>query len=79
MPIIFADRKKMAAIASGKSLIEAKPEVETDADMKALQALVLDLWDAEERKSASDYARALKAFFYICDAMPHAEGEHEEE
>lgn len=39
---------------------------------------------AEEVKAAmakepKDLAMALKNFFYLCDAEPHVEGEHEEE
>lgn len=77
MPIIFADRKKMAAVASGKSGKPVKPEVETDDYMKILQALAQDAMDAIASGSASDYARAMKAFFAQCDAMPHEEGPHE--
>jgi hypothetical protein len=73
MPIIFGDRKKMAAMASG-----GKPlEVETDDDMKILQALAQDIIDASKSGSASDLARALKSFFLQCDSEPHEEGPHE--
>lgn len=75
MPIIFGDRKKMAAVASGKSGKPMKPEVETDESMQILQALSQDAMDAIASGSASDFARALKAFFYQCDAMPHEEYE----
>ena len=77
MPIIFGDRKKMAAVASGKSGKPLKPEVESDEAMKILQALAKDAIDAAQSGSASDFARALKAFFYECDSQPHREGPHE--
>ena len=53
MPIIFADRKKMAAVASGKSGVKLKPEVETDDGMKVLQALAADILDAQASGSAA--------------------------
>jgi hypothetical protein len=58
--------------------IEAKPE----ADMRGeeeLDAIAMDLMDAINSKSVMGIKDALKAFFYQCDAMPHQEGEHEEE
>jgi hypothetical protein len=77
MPIIFGDKGKIASIISAKSGKAMKPEVETDDDMQILQALAKDAIDAVHSGSASDLARAMKAFFYHCDAMPHEEGEHE--
>lgn len=77
MPIMFGDRKKMAAVASGGSNQQLKPEVETDDRMKTLHALAKDAIDAMSNGSAADFARAMKAFFYECDAGPHKEGSHE--
>lgn len=77
MPIIFGDRKKMAAVASGRSGKLMKPEVETDDKMQALHILAQDAMDAMQSGSASDFARAMKAFFYQCDSLPHEEGPHE--
>lgn len=54
-----------------------KPEVESDEGMKLLQALAQDIMDANQAGSASDLARALKAFFNECDSLPHQEGPHE--
>lgn len=70
MPIIFADRKKIQAIATGGSNVELKNEEELDLDMQVLQALAKDAMDAIESGSSSDFARAMKAFFYQCKAMP---------
>lgn len=77
MAIMFGDRKKMAAIASGKSDKTFKPEVETDSDMQVLQSLAKDAMDAMQAGSASDFARAMKAFFAQCDMLPHEEYEGE--
>lgn len=78
MAIIFADKKKkIAAIMTGASNTPMKDEAETDVNMQILQALAKDALEAIHTGSASDLARALKAFFYQCDSMPHKEGEHE--
>lgn len=76
MPIIFADRKKIAGAAAGKSNMTLRDEYEVSDDMRVLQALAKDAIDAIHAGSASDFARALKSFFKIVDALPHEEGPH---
>lgn len=74
MPVIFADRKKIASVISGKNDTSMKPEMETDDGMKVLQALSQDVLDAVKGGSASDLARALRSFFSQCESVPHDEG-----
>lgn len=66
MPVMFGDRKKIASVISGKSGALLKPEQETDDGMKVLQALAQDAIDAMHSGSASDLARAFKAFIVQC-------------
>jgi hypothetical protein len=75
MSLIFFDRKR-AMSGKGDTPV-LKPEVETDEGMKTLQALAKDIKMALDQGSSSDLARALKAFFYQCDSMPHKEADHE--
>ena len=74
------DDKAAIAIILGKM----KPkhgghDAEERAEMhpdESLHACAEDLLGAIEAKDAAGVADALKAFFHICDAMPHEEGEH---
>ncbi len=47
--------------------------------MDAVVAAAEDVMAAIQRQDAKALARALRAAFEICDAMPHVEGEHVEE
>jgi len=75
MSLIFFDKKR-AMSGKGDATV-LKSEVETDEGMQTLQALAKDIKAALDEGSASNLARALKAFFYECDSKPHAEADHE--
>jgi hypothetical protein len=80
----FLDPKKIASAAmtvKGGKTMEHNPEVEApDSDMDGgLKSAAEDVLMAIEHKSVMDLAKALKSAFMILDAMPHEEGEHEEE
>ena len=51
-----------------------KPEGEEPAELIVAATDVLEAW---REGSARDLAKALHAFFVICDSMPHEEGSHE--
>lgn len=48
-------------------------------DMEGLRSAAVDLLRAINAKDENAVAKALKAAFEICDAMPHEEGEHIDE
>jgi hypothetical protein len=72
MPIMFGDRKKMGAAAAGRV---SQGKVETASDEFTL--LAADIKSAVSGGSDEELAKALKAFFYACDAQPHEEGPHD--
>lgn len=57
----------------------AKEELEGSSDPELAKDLAADVLSAIKSGKASSLADALHAFFKYCDAMPHEEGEHEEE
>ena len=78
----FLEPKKMSSMViarHGKSDLDAHPEIDhddsIDPDMKEAAA---DVMRAFESKSVIDLAKALHSAFMIFDAMPHVEGEHED-
>jgi hypothetical protein len=77
------DNKKMVSLISarkGKKDVEIMPEVEGPGETDPqLKDLAMDIMSAIEHKSVVDLVDALQDFFYVCDAMPHEEGEHEME
>lgn len=66
------DKKKVASVASGRA---SEGKIEHASDEFAL--LASDIKKAVNSGSDEELARALKAFFYACDAKPHEEGSHE--
>jgi hypothetical protein len=64
---------KMKPKHDGAHMAEEQAEEHPD---DSLLACAEDLLHAIEAKDAAGVADALKAFFHICDAMPHEEGEH---
>lgn len=81
----FLEPKKTVSVIMsrrGKSPdVEVNPEVEApDSEIDSnLKAAAEDMLRALESKSVIDLAKSLKAAFEICDASPHAEGEHTNE
>lgn len=63
--MIFADKKKAAGVQTGGA--DVKPEMETDQRMSELKACAEDILSAVSSGSASDLARALKAFCASCE------------
>ena len=53
----------------------AEEQAESHPD-ESLHACAEDLLGAIKAGDAAGVADALKAFFHICDSMPHEEGEH---
>jgi hypothetical protein len=72
MPVIFADRKKLGAAAAGRA---QDGKIETASNEFSL--IASEIKKAVRDGSDDDLAKALKAFFYACDARPHEEGPHE--
>jgi len=66
------DDKKGAAV-----IVEHRSEREERPRNLGLEAAAEELLKAMERKDAQGMANALTSAFYLLDAMPHAEGEHE--
>lgn len=89
--IMGGDKKKIAQIivgrfgkSEGDKNAEAfekragEPEKEAEVD-EGLLAAAEEVQAALNRKDAPAFAKALKDFVAMCDAMPHEEGPHEEE
>ena len=55
-----------------------EPEMESDVD-PGMMAGAEEVMAAMHSKDAAALAKSLQAFFQMCDAEPHVEGEHEEE
>lgn len=72
MSLIFFDKKKAGAAVAGRS---RDGKVETASD--EFKLLAADIKSAVSSGSDEDLARALKAFFYLCDSKPRDEGSHE--
>jgi hypothetical protein len=73
------DEKAAVAIILGKMKPKGSYDAEEQAEMhpdESLHACAEDLLGAIKADDAAGVADALKAFFHICDAMPHEEGEH---
>lgn len=73
------DEKAAVAIILGKMKPKGSHMAEEHAEMhpdESLHACAEDLLGAIKTNDAAGVADALKAFFHICDAMPHEEGEH---
>ena len=65
------------AIILGKPV--EKEESEGSSDPELANDLAADVLSAVKSGSAEKLAKALHSFFRYCDAMPHEEGEHEDE
>lgn len=87
--IMGGDKKKMASVIIEKfgapkkennekafEVMAAEPESEMD---EGLLSGAEEVISAMAGKDAKRLAMALKDFFYMCDEMPHEEGEHIEE
>jgi hypothetical protein len=84
--IVPDPRKKIATILMARMNKDGKetasnmlPEEDVDADGEGLKAAAEDIIRAMDSKSAMALADAMKSFFMMCDAMPHAEGGEEQE
>lgn len=79
----FLDRKKMVTTLMSRrgGSFEAANEMEAPGhEMHPdLKAVAEDVMQAIQNKSVLDLAKALKHAFEVCDAEPHAEGEHTNE
>lgn len=58
-------------------IVEHRSEREERPRNLGLEAAAEELLKAMERKDVQGMANALTSAFYLLDAMPHAEGEHE--
>ena len=75
--IIFADaRKKLAQMAGNPD--EANEVGEEQDPAAYLNELAKDAIQAMKNGDAVAYAKAMKAFFFECDEMPHEEGGEQE-
>ncbi len=78
--MLIFDRKKVAGSAAGRidgSSSQMKTEASINDDDKILQSIAEDAINAAKSGSALEFMKAMKAFFYQCDALPHDEGAHE--
>ena len=63
----------------GKRDVETSNEIESGEGMDpGLKEAAADIMGALQSKSVIDLAKALKAAFQVCEAMPHDENEGEE-
>ncbi len=77
---MFAPKKIVSVISARRG----KPDVDVAAEVEApgsemdpgLKAAAEDLLSGMQNKSVMDIAKALRAAFEVCDAMPHEEGPH---
>lgn len=69
--IIVARRKP-----DGSHMAEGGMAEDGHVENAELLAAATDLVRAVHAKDAKGVAEALEAAFYVCDAMPHEEGEH---
>jgi hypothetical protein len=73
LPFVFKDEDKKA----GGVVVEHRSEREERPRHLGLEAAAEELMKAMERKDVQGMANALTSAFYLLDAMPHVEGEHE--
>jgi len=80
----FIKAKKLGGSDSGSVIFRKPDESEMPEDKErhedhALEAVAQEIREALNASDNKALSRALKAFFEICDSMPHEEGEHLEE
>jgi len=84
MIIMGGDKKKLAAVVVGTALkkepkeseVEPKETKEEEDYEESLLYAANDIMKSIESKDVIKLRECLKAFFEICDSMPHEEGEH---
>lgn len=73
LPFVLKEEDKKA----GGVIVEHRSEQEPRPRNLGLEAAAEELMKSMERKDVQGMANALTSAFYLLDAMPHAEGEHE--